>query len=206
MSFRSVSSTFRGRWPGLTLALLVVGCGGARSDRSTIENIRAQAQAHVAEARARTEKRLAEAERQIEALKLDLEQTRKDLDHALRREVGPGTPEKEHASAATGAEHSTTNSFRARATEAERQSMERVNAIGQEIEVVEQRARGLAAPNRARFDGAMQRVRQQLEAVSKDLGEFDHATEQTLEPIRMRFERDFAKLREQLEAAKRRLR
>jgi hypothetical protein len=183
----------------------LAGCGGARSDPNTIEQFRENAQAHVAEARVHTEKRLAEAERQIQALKLDLERTRKDLDHALRKELRPAAAAAETASSPAKAVGSATTGFRARATAAEKQSMDRVSAIDREIKVVEQRAQRLDVQSRGRFESAMQRVRQQLEIVSNDLGEFDHATEQTLETVQLRFEQDFSKLREHLETAKQRL-
>jgi hypothetical protein len=205
VSFRSVSSTFHGRWPPLATALILAACGGSRSDRSTVEKLRADAEARVAEARIQSEQKLAEAERQVQSLKLDLERARKDLDHALRNAADRRTDEKESERAAGGAGGAAASSFRERRHQAEKQSMALVNEVQQEADTLAYRAQGLGADARARFDGAMQRVWRQLEIVSNDLGEFDHATEQTLDQVRMRFEQDFAKLREHLDTAKKKL-
>jgi hypothetical protein len=205
VSFRSVSSTFHGRWPPLVTALLLAACGGSRSDRSSVEKIRADAEARVAEARLQSEQKLAEAERQMQALKLDLERARTDLDKALRHAADRRTDERASEPVVPGAGGAAASSFRERRSQAEKQSMARVNELQRETEALAQRAQALGADARSRFDGAMQQVRQQLDIVSNDLGEFDHATEQTLDQVRMRFEQDFAKLREHLDTAKKKL-
>jgi outer membrane PBP1 activator LpoA protein len=205
VSFRCVSSAFHRCWPPLATALILAACGGSRSDRSTVEKIQADAEARVAEARLESQQKLAEAERQVQQLKRDLESARRELDHALRNAVDRGTDEKANERAPTGAGGAAASSFPERRNQAEKQSMARLNEVEREADALAQRARGLGADARVRFDGAMQRVRQQLEIVSNDVGEFDHATEQTLEQVRMRFEQDFAKLREQLDTAKKKL-
>jgi archaellum component FlaC len=183
----------------------LVACAGSRIDRNTVERIRAEAAAQVAAARIESEQRLAEVERQIQTLKLDLERARKDLESVVRKANDPSDDVKERDATRAGVNGTAATSFRERRSQAERQSMARVNELSRELEVLAQRAHGVGGDGRARFDAEMQRVRQQLEVVSNDLGAFDHATEQTLDSVRMRFEQDFANLRQQLDTAKRKL-